>query len=98
MSSPEAGRRSVDPRLVEIQLAIAGEHPDLADYVMSLDLSDPETHLVLALAGGIIDGTIEVDLSGRDIPPDSEPIYEDATDPELIEELLDATERPQRNN
>ena len=89
--------RSVDPRLVEMQIAIAQAHPELAEQIFSLDLNDPESQFVLALGGGIISGDIAVDLSGEH----EQSTATTASEGEIVrltEDFLDASDFPGRNN
>ena len=97
ISSEAKQEHSADPRLVEMQVAIAQAHPELAEEVFSLDLSDPETHFVLALGDGVINGRIEVDLSGESVQYNATSASVDVI-AKLTEDLLEASDFPERNN
>ena len=97
ISSEAKQEHAADPRLVEMQVAIAQAHPELAEEVFSLDLSDPETHFVLALGDGIINGRIEVDLSGESVQSNTTSASADVI-AKLAGDLLEASDFPERNN
>ncbi len=96
--SKQAWQKSaVDPRLVEIQIAIAQAHPELANDVFSLDLTNAGDQLVLALGGEAMNSGLGIDISTKPTDKIESPASR-AKIAKLIKDLLNNSDLPERNN
>lgn len=99
LMSYSGSKTAVDPRFVEIQMALAARHPELADKLFDLNLLDPEVQLVLALGDGIVSGSVEVvDAPGETTAPSGTSEADEATIQRLTKDLLNTSDLPPRQN
>lgn len=65
-------RESIDPRLTDLQLEFASAHPSVADKILNLDPSAPETQILLTLGVAMVRGepTIPVQIESAQITPE----------------------------
>ncbi len=97
MHYPVPGDKVIDPRLVDIQLELAKNHPKYATRFLRLPLLDLRSQLTLALSGGILKGRVNAELAEEFLAPTRPPLSKSVLST-LVKSFLDASGFGSRNS